>query len=287
MQDVLIVGAGPAGVSASLYAVRAGLKVTVLSMGVGTLEKAEKIENYYGFEEPLSGVELARRGIEGAKRLGVEFVSGQAVGLSWDGSFTVSTDQKSYSAAALLLATGTARVTPRITGLAEFEGKGVSYCAICDAFFYRGKQVAVLGAGEYALHEAAHLAGVAESVVLLTNTEAAPANLPPKVSADTRLIKEIFGDGVLGGVRFADGEDLAAAGLFVAYGTAGSAALARTIGAEAEGNRIVVDKSMATNIPGLWAAGDCVGGLLQIAKAAGEGAVAGTEMAKYVRSLKK
>lgn len=287
MQNTVIVGSGPAGVSAALYAVRAGLPVTVISKGTGMLSKAEKIENYYGLEDPVSGEELARRGIAGAKRLGVSFVQAEVVGIQWDGDFTVSTDKGEFRAAAVLLATGSARVAPKIEGVAEFEGKGVSYCAICDAFFYRGKPVAVLGAGEYALHEAAQLAPVAGAVTLLTNGAPAPVILPQGVTADTRRVVQIFGGQTVEGTRFDDGGTLSVNGVFIAYGTAGSAQLARTLGAGAEGGRILVTGSMATNIPGLYAAGDCVGGLLQVSKAVGEGAVAGTEMVKFIRAKDK
>ncbi|MEG1932671.1 MAG: FAD-dependent oxidoreductase, partial [Pygmaiobacter sp.] len=172
MSNVIIIGSGPAGVSAALYAVRAGLATTVISSGIGTLAKAEKIENYYGFAEPISGEELAKNGIEGAKRLGVRFVTAEVVGLSYDEQYLVETSAGAYSADGVIIATGSPRFAPKIAGLATLEGKGVSYCAVCDAFFYRGKDVAVLGSGDYALHEVQALLPVARTVTLLTNGEA-------------------------------------------------------------------------------------------------------------------
>ena len=153
MPNIVIIGSGPAGISAALYAVRAGVDTTVLTKGPGALDRAEKIENYYGFAEPVSGAELERRSIENAKRLGVRFVTAEAVGLTCTDKLTVETVDKNYPADAVILATGASRAVPRIPGLAGLEGHGVSYCAACDAFFYRGKDVAVLGSGEYALHE--------------------------------------------------------------------------------------------------------------------------------------
>ena len=153
MPKIVIIGSGPAGISAALYAVRAGVDTTVLTKGPGALDRAEKIENYYGFAEPVSGAELERRSIENAKRLGVRFVTAEAVGLTYTDKLTVETVDKNYPADAVILATGASRAVPRIPGLAGLEGHGVSYCAACDAFFYRGKDVAVLGSGEYALHE--------------------------------------------------------------------------------------------------------------------------------------
>ena len=153
MSNIVIVGSGPAGVSAALYAVRAGVDTTVLTKGPGALDRAEKIENYYGLAQPVSGAELERRSIENAKRLGVRFVTAEAVGLTYTDKLTVETIEEDYPADAVILATGASRAVPRIPGLAELEGHGVSWCAVCDAFFYRGKDVAVLGSGEYALHE--------------------------------------------------------------------------------------------------------------------------------------
>ena len=168
MSNIVIIGSGPAGVSAALYAARAGVQTTVLTKGPGALDRAELIQNYYGFAEPITGAELERRGIEGAKAVGVEFVTTEAVGLTYTDKLTVETLAGDFPADAVILATGASRAAPRIPGLAGLEGHGVSYCATCDAFFYRGRDVAVLGSGEYALHEVQALLPVAHSVTLLT-----------------------------------------------------------------------------------------------------------------------
>ena len=106
MPSIIIIGSGPAGISAALYAVRAGVDTTVLTKGPGALDRAEKIENYYGFAEPVSGAELERRSIENAKRLGVRFVTAEAVGLTYTDKLTVETVDKNYPADAVILATG-------------------------------------------------------------------------------------------------------------------------------------------------------------------------------------
>lgn len=168
MSNIVIIGSGPAGVSAALYAARAGVQTTVLTKGPGALDRAELIQNYYGFAESITGAELERRGIEGAKAVGVEFVTTEAVGLTYTDKLTVETLAGDFPADAVILATGASRAAPRIPGLAGLEGHGVSYCATCDAFFYRGRDVAVLGSGEYALHEVQALLPVAHSVTLLT-----------------------------------------------------------------------------------------------------------------------
>ncbi len=286
--DVLIIGAGPAGVSAALYARRGGLQVTVLSQGAGTgsLARAELIENYYGLEAPVSGAELERRGRAGAERLGVQFVTAEVMGLTLNDTmngFRVEAGGTVYEAPAVILAAGAARRTLPIEGLARLEGHGVSYCAICDAFFYRGKNVAVLGAGEYALHEAQALVPHAAHLTILTNAEAPAAVFPEGMVVNTQPVEAILGQTRVEGVRLADGTTLPVDGVFVALGTAGSTALARKAGALLDGNNVKVDAQMSTNVPGLFAAGDNTGGLLQVSKAVYEGAQAGLSAVKYVR----
>ena len=145
MEKVIIIGAGPAGISAALYAVRGNLDPLVINNGIGALEKAEKIENYYGLNHPLSGQELYDTGIAQAKALGVRMLDAQVLGVGGFDTFVVKTTEGEFETQSLILATGSKRAAPKIPGVKEFEGKGVSYCAICDAFFYRGKDVAVLG----------------------------------------------------------------------------------------------------------------------------------------------
>ena len=283
MSNIVIIGSGPAGVSAALYAARAGVQTTVLTKGPGALDRAELIQNYYGFAEPITGAELERRGIEGAKAVGVEFVTTEAVGLTYTDKLTVETLAGDFPADAVILATGASRAAPRIPGLAGLEGHGVSYCATCDAFFYRGRDVAVLGSGAYALHEVQALLPVVKSVSLLTNGMPLTAEFPPEVTVYPQKVEAVLGEQVVTGVQLSDGQEVALSGVFVALGVAGSTALARKIGAAVEGSRIVVDEKMQTTVPGLYAAGDCTGGLLQVAKAVYEGALAGTEAARALR----
>ena len=283
MANVVIIGSGPAGVSAALYTARAGVDTTVLTKGPGALARSEGIENYYGVPGNITGAELERRGIEGAKEVGVKFVETEAVGLTFTDKLTVETLNGDYPADAVILATGASRTAPPVPGLAALEGHGVSYCATCDAFFYRGKNVAVMGSGEYALHEASALLPLAASVTLLTGGAQLTADFPAEIAVRTEKVEAILGEEKVTGVRLAGGEELPMDGVFIALGVAGSTALARKMGAEVDGNKIVVDANMMTTIPGLFAAGDCTGGLLQVAKAVYEGAVAGNEAAKALR----
>lgn len=283
MPNVIIVGSGPAGVSAALYTQRANMQTTVLSNNSGTILKADKIENYYGFADAVSGDELYKNGIEGAKRLGVEFVDGEVVSLSYDGKFTVKTSDNSYTADGVILATGSSRLAPAIKGLKDFEGKGVSYCAVCDGFFFRNRAVGVLGAGKYALNEVNELKNITENITVFTNGEEPTVDFSENVNVITEKIAELKGEMLLDSVALENGEEIALNGLFVAYKTAGSTALAKKVGAMTDGNKILVNENMETNIKGLYAAGDCTGGLLQIAKAVYEGAKAGTQMAKFLK----
>lgn len=283
MPTVFIAGKGPAGISAALYTSRAGIDTLIIGKDGGALEKTEKIENYYGFAQPVSGKELLAAGIENARRLGCTLIDGQVVGISWDGRYTVSTDSGDFQADAVILATGAVRNTPRIPGIDRLEGHGISYCAVCDAFFYRGKDVAVLGNGEYALHEALELLPVVHSVTLLTNGLPLEAAFPPEIAVDPRPIASLEGEQRLERVAFQQGGPLSLDGLFVAAGVASSSDLARKLGAETDGSRIVVNGKMETALPGLFAAGDCTGGLLQIAKAVSDGAIAGTQAIQFIR----
>lgn len=286
MHDLIVIGSGPAGISAAIYAARAGLKTQIISESRGALTKAEKIENYYGFADAISGEELLQNGVRQAQRLGAQIIGGQVVNLGYDGGFIIHTKDSEYKAKAVVIATGSNRTAPKIKGFYGFEGKGISYCAVCDAFFYRGKDVAVLGCCEYALHEAMELLPIVRSVTLITNGAAPIADIPGEITVITKEIAAMEGGEYLESVRFADGTALSVTGVFVAIGVAGSSDLARKIGAETEGLKITTDENMATNIPGLYAAGDCTGGMMQIAKAVYEGAKAGTEAVKYIRKMK-
>ena len=288
MTDILIIGSGPAGISAALYAARAGMDTLVVSSGQSALFKAHMIENYYGGS--ISGDELYKKGIAHAKELGVEIKEDQVVGLGFDGDFIVTGEKSQYKAKAVIIATGSARKAPPLPGLSEFEGRGVSYCAVCDGFFHRGKNVAVLGSGTYALHEAMELSPIVESVTILTDGQTPEFSLPDSVtniSVDTGKIKELTGEELLSSVVFVDCKALDVSGVFVAIGTEGSSDLARKLGAVTEGTKIAVNGEMATNIPGLYAAGDCTPGMLQVAKAVYQGAEAATSAIKFVRSQNK
>lgn len=284
MPSILIIGGGPAGLSAAIYAARAGIQTIVAYKDGGALEKTDKIENYFGFVDVVSGPELLARGRAQAGRLGAQLIQTEVTGVEYaEKGFTVKTTQGVFPADAVILATGAPRATPPIPGVRELEGRGVSYCAICDAFFYRGKAVSVLGEGEYALEEARTLLPVAASVTLLTSGAPAPSELPEGLLVDTRPVAAVEGEDKVARVTFQSGDPLAVDGVFIAYGTAGSSDFARKLGAQLDGNKIQAAEDGATAVPGLFAAGDCTGGLLQVAKAVSDGAQAALSAIKFVR----
>lgn len=269
------------GISAAIYAKRRKLSVLVISKGNGALAKTDKIENYYGFAKPISGQQLYENGLAQAKNLGIELIEDEVVSVQLEEKFEVETVNSHYQAKTVILATGTNRMVPPIKGIKEFEGKGVSYCAVCDAFFYKNKEVAVLGNGNYAIHEMEQLKPVAKEVTILTNGESIVENRNiGNIKVESKKIREFRGDSKIQEVEFEDNTIKPVQGVFVALGTASSSDLARKIGARIENNRIVVNENMETTVPGLFACGDCTGGLLQISKAVYEGAVAGLTVLK-------
>lgn len=285
MKDVIVIGNGPAGISAAIYASRAGRKTLVIGANEGALEKSEKIENYYGFKEPIEGRKLVQNGIEQAERLGVEVIKGEVTRITFEKNYVVETSTDKYESDIVILATGTSRRKPKIQGLEQFEGKGVSYCATCDSFFYRGKDVVVIGSSNYALSEALELKEVAKEVTIVTNGEKPVDGFGNLFKIIDTKIKELVGDDKFEKIVFEDGSELTADGVFIAMGVAGSSDLAKSLGVLTDNSKILVNEKMGTNLPGFYAAGDCTGGLLQISKAVYQGAVAGTEAAKYHRSL--
>ena len=274
MYDVIVIGSGPAGISASIYLKRAQKNVCIITDGNSALKKAKKIENYYGVE-PISGEELYSIGLKQAKKLGIPIEEDEVTNISLDRNFVVRTVNSEYEAKYVVIATGTNRTAPKVKGLKEFEGKGISYCAICDGFFYKNKDVAVIGSGDYAISETNDLINVVKDVTILTNGEKAPDFRADNVKIETRGIKEIKGDTKVDEVVLDDGTNLKIDGVFVAQGVAGSSDFAKKLGALTNKDNIVVNENMETNVDGLFACGDCTGGLLQVAKAVHEGAVAG------------
>lgn len=289
MYDSIVVGSGPAGITASIYMARAGLKVLIISKNQSALNKTDKIENYYGFEMPISGKELNENGIKQAKRIGVKFLEKEVVSIKYfenDCYEVIVANQgkdEKYIAKTIVLATGTNRNRPNIKGIKEFEGRGISYCAICDAPFFRNKDVGVLGNGDYAIKEIEELLPVVKSVTMLTDGLEPIEYRNENLNINTKKIREFRGNNIIEEVEFEDNTTENINGIFIAQGVATSVDFAKKLGAMIEKDYIVVNEKMETTVPNIYACGDCTGGLLQISKAVYQGTVAGLEV---IRKLK-
>lgn len=297
MYDIIIIGAGPAGISASLYTIRGNLKTLVIYKEKSALEKAQKIENYYGFENGIEGEELYKTGIEQAKNLGVEILEEEVTNIQIDfietdkeqrqQIFKVETLNNEFQARNVILATGNKKNKPDIAKIDEYEGRGISYCAICDGFFYRNKDVAVIGNGDYAISEAMDLQNIVKSIRILTNGRQIPEYRAENVDIINKEIKEVNGYDKIEEIKFKDNSKIKIDGIFIAQGVAGSTEFAKKLGAKIENDKIVVNENMETTIKGLYACGDCTGGLYQISKAVYEGTKAGLQAIKVLKNNMK
>ncbi len=283
--DAIVIGKGPAGIQAAVYLARAGQSVLVIGKDRGALERADKIENFFGFPEPVAGFEIIDRGVAQAERLGVTVLADEVVGIGIGDGYEVKTADQIFRSRAVLLATGKARSKVKAAGFDELRGKGISFCAVCDGFFFRGKSLALVGSGEYAASELHELRQFTDKITVFTNGEEPdPGRFPAGVPVVTSRIARFTGDERLTGIETESGERVPVDGCFVAVGTAGAADFAAKIGFETRGQDIAVDGEFRTNMSGLWAAGDCVGGFLQIAKAVSDGALAAKSMIAWLKA---
>lgn len=292
--DVLIIGQGPAGLSAAIYTARAGMKTMVLGCAPKVAGDYD-IDNYFGFDETISGRELIERGTRQAQRFGTEVACDRVLGvhLGDQGRYHVRSEQGEYAAWAVILSTGVARVRPGIENLADYEGKGVSYCVSCDGFFFRQKQVMVLGEGNFAANQALELLHYTPGVRVCTQGKALDMGQEFQdklrqsgIPVLERKIVRLVGEDGLSAVRYVDGEQDNVDGLFIAMGQAGTSDFAASLGLVMRKQFIEVDEQQRTNIPGIFAAGDCVGRFLQISVAVGEGALAARAAIEHVKKVR-
>lgn len=305
--DVLIIGGGPAGASAAIYAARAGLKVGILDKGLttGALGTTSKIANYPGIEGEIPGAQLLQTMRDQARGFGADFINDKAIGADLTGTpRSIFGNYNVYNANAIIIATGSMGRGNLIQGEAELLGRGVSYCAVCDATFFRGKDVAVVGKSDEAVEEAAYLARFAKTVHFFAPTarisvsdsqlRELTAN-PNVVMHPDSLVKEIFGQERVEGVRFvrrgsAEGEEsLPVEGVFVYL--QGGKPITDFLHGQLEVSEqgcLLVDRENQTNIPGVYAVGDviCVH-VKQAVIAAGDGAIAAIAAEKWLRGKNK
>lgn len=301
--DVLIVGIGPAGLGAALYAARYKLKtIAIGKIPGGLMSETSLVENYLGFKS-ISGMELSMKMVEHAEHFGAKILQGiNVTRIEKEGNkFKVFTeDNKSYLAKAIVLAHGMQRRKLQIPGEQEFLGKGVSYCATCDAYFYRDKIVAVIGGANSAVSAALLLSDLAKKVYVIYRRK--PLRAEPvlverllskrnvEVIYETNVI-EIIGDEYVKAVKldkpYKGSNILQLDGVFVEIGFVPSKALVEPLGVSTdERGFVIVDKEQRTNVPGVFAAGDCcnASNLKQILVAAAQGIIAATSAYNYIKS---
>ena len=296
--DLIIVGGGPAGLTAAIYSARNKIKTLVLAKDKGVLSYATNIENYPGFRS-ISGIELVEKFKEQAKEFGAEINETEVLRISKiDSKFEVETREQAYEGKAIILALGTEKARLNIEGEDKFVGKGISYCAICDAPFFKNKIVAVVGGSNSAATSALELAQHAKKVYIIYRKERMRCEEILSKKLDEKgveiipnsIVKKVEGDKVLKRVVINRGgkeERLELDGLFIEIGYVPSSAIAKNLGVKLDNNFIKVNNKMETNIEGVFAAGDITtgsGGLRQIVTACAEGAIAATSAFKYLKS---
>ena len=302
MIDLLIIGAGPAGLTAAVYGLRAGLKVTVLRgpYGLGQLVQTNEVENFPGFVEPAPGFEIMDKMEKQAKRLGAEFLDKTAAGLEARHNLIVKTsDGETLDAKAVIVATGSHARWLGVDGENQYRGRGVSACATCDGFFFRGKDVVVVGGGNTAFEDALFLSKICKSVTLVHRRDVFKAaqrsveivKAEPKIKMKLfYAVEKIEGDalGVTGvKLRNLQNDSVETApcqGVFVAVGGIPQTDFLKGSGVELlSGGQVKTDEKCATNIPGLYAAGDCADPYFrQAIIASGSGAKAAIEAINHI-----
>lgn len=300
MYDVIIIGGGPAGLTAAIYTGRAKLKTLVLESALlgGNAGQTDQIDNYPGFPFGINGADLMDNFLKQAQRFGAEFKMEEVIGVEESpGGKRVVTDQGEYLARSIIITVGARRRELEVEGEKEYLGRGVSYCATCDGAFFQNAPVAVVGGGDSAVKEALYLADIASRVYLIHRRESFRANQTAvdKMLADDRIelklnqvVERVTGDGMMENVILKDvntgaRESLQVEGLFVSIGLVAAADFIEPL-LETENGYIVTDEHMATSIPGVFAAGDIrVKTARQVATAVGDGALAGIAVTEYLK----
>lgn len=295
--DVAIIGSGPAGLSAAIYAMRANLSALVIEKeyeGTGQIAESGKVDNYLGFPG-ISGYDLGETFRNHALKLGVSFLEQEVTKIEkinadsfeiWLG------DGTSVEARAVIYAAGASPRRANVPGEKEYAGKGISYCAICDGSFYRGKKVAVLGGGDTALDDALYLADLADQVYIIHRRKefrgagASVKKLEEKKNVSFLLghqVTEIMGDQKLTGVLLEDGSSLLVDGVFIAYGSLPRTDLLKDLLDLDPAGYVKADETGATSLEGFYVAGDVRSKKLrQVVTAVSDGANAATAVAEYL-----
>lgn len=300
--DVIIIGGGPSGLTAAIYASRMALKTLILeeNMPGGRALEAPLIENFPGFPDGISGAELVERMLKQAERFGAEIRFPEEV-LDMDLSGlikSVVTRHSRYYGYSIIIATGTQRKKLTVSGEVEFLGRGVSYCAVCDAPFFKDKVVAVIGFNNEALEDALYISGFASKVIIISHGEKTAveealleqAHKKRNIEFIDAKVKSINGDIYVNSITITDQKgmvEIPVNGVFIVLGSVPVTSIVKKAGIMVdERGCIKVDRSQSTNIEGVFAAGDCTCGGMQVATAVGEGAMAALQAYRYVKRVK-
>lgn len=300
MYDTMIIGAGPAGMTAALYAARSNLKVALLERGIygGQMNNTAEIENYPGYAR-ISGPELAEKMFEPLENLGVEHLFGQVEKIEDHGDFKkIITEDEVFETKTVILAPGANHRHLGVTGEEEYNSRGVSYCAVCDGAFFRDEDLLVVGGGDSAVEEAIFLTRFAKSVTIVHRRDQLRAQqlLQERAFANEKIsfiwdsvVKEIKGDDrrvtsvVFENVKTGQISESDFGGVFIYVGLDPVSDFVKDLGICDEAGWIVTDQHMKTAIDGIYAIGDVrQKDLRQITTAVGDGAVAGQEVYKYI-----
>lgn len=289
MYDCIIVGKGPAGLSAALYLGRDGYKVLVVGLG-SMLEKADAIENYLGIFA-ISGVELLQISEKQVTNVGVEIKEEKVLNIyNKNEEFNVVTNIGEYKSKCIILALGSKKGNSKIKNAEKFVGKGISYCVSCDGFFYKDKNVGVIGSSEHAVEEALNLKNYTDNVTIYTNGNDMKItdkyiDYLAKFNVDNRKIQQIEGEDELTHIVFSEDDKVKIDGVFIANDTPNIDDLSNNLGILTEKNKVVIDENNMTNVSGVFACGDMVNDFKQISTAVGSGALAGNSCIKYLINL--
>jgi len=295
--DVLIVGTGPAGLQAALHAARKKARVTVFGKTASSSISRAHVENYLCVAGVTTGADMLAVGTEQIRKFGANIIEEDILGIEpQDGLFVVRTEGGEYLARTLVLATGTSRKKLKVEGEKELLGRGVSYCVDCDANFFRNAKVAVVGNGSAAVDGALTLLNYASDVFLIAKKLDIAPDLASKLAESKVQVKngnwveKIQGQNCVENIVLDDASILEVEGVFVELGAKGAIELAINLGVSLDTetmSHIETNKQMATNITGVYAAGDIAGPPYQMAKAVGDGCVAGWYAANYANKLKR
>jgi thioredoxin reductase (NADPH) len=302
--EVIIIGGGPAGLTAGLYTSRSRFNTLLIEIGLlgGQMTTTEVIENYPGFPQGINGDELSRLMEEQAKRFGLEVVSQEVVEVKLEGERKlVKTDESTYLCEALIICTGTEYRKLGIPGEKEFTGKGVSYCATCDGAFFKDSQIVVVGGGDSALTEALFLTKFAKELTIIHRRDALRGTkiYQERVLSNPKIkmlwnsvVQRIKGDSivrsiVIKNVKTGEIDEFNTEGVFLFVGVSPRTQFLKNLITFDEAGYIVTDENCETSIKGIFAAGDCRKRLLrQIATAVGDGATAAFATEKYLEERK-